>query len=315
MQHLKKHYSKVILGGGISGLIALHYNSDAVLFEAGNSIASDFLEGLFPKYVHCSLNVTNLCKELNVKIKKERFVIQIIYKGKEINFFNNFLSGAEKIEIYNDYCYKKYGEIKQNKMNGFVSGENERYYVRNKDELVKKLYHTNKSKIFLRYKANEIDLKNHVITFEKNRFIEYDNLISTIPIDIFYLISNVQAIVEMLQLNLLCCYIKNRRHELLENDFVYVPDSNYTFHRINIHKDKKILIFEFCDDTSCPFDMSSFLGEKKFIVKNTFEKRYLFPCVKNPISIENVKFLGRFATGDYEIKIDNVIEEMEKVRT
>ena len=305
-------YKTIILGGGVSGLIASHFVKDSFLFEATDRVAMDFLDGLFPKYIHCSKIVEDLFSELNLKIHKEMFNIKILYKNVEYDFFNPLLNGAEKNFLYIDYCMKKYGRLKENKMNGFLSGKYERFFIKNKIEFIKKLYKENKKRILLHHKIVEIDLDSHQVHFENKKVIQYDNMITTIPIDVFSLISRKFIEVEEMRVNLICCSVKNRRHPFMKNDFAYVPDSNYTFHRVNVCQNKKYLVFELCDDLGCQFDVFSFLGKRKIPASNITERSFMFPVVKDINQIQNVKFLGRFATGDYETKIEDTIKEMQE---
>jgi hypothetical protein len=244
-------------------------------------------------------------------MQKQPFVIKIIYKGGDFDFFENSIPFKQQVLLYGDYCFKKYGKVKSNKMNGFISGNYERYYIRNKKDLVNKLYSTNKKRIFLGKAVTKIDLKNHEIMFQNNGAISYDSLISTIPIDVFNKISGTDIKIDQLKLNLICCIVKNHNHKFFENNFVYVPDTNYTFHRINVCKSRKMLVFELCDDARCSFDVFSFLGSRGLKIQKIDGTSFTFPFVTDDIAIDGVKFLGRFATGDYEVKIDNVIKEME----
>jgi hypothetical protein len=305
-----RHYKKIIIGGGISGLLALHYNKDAVLFEASNSIATDFLNDLFPKYIHCKQNILELYEELKIIPQKEEFKIKVYYKSDEIDFFSNNLTDLQKAIIYEDYCNKKYEKIKENKMNGFVSGNNEKFYIKNKKELIKKLHRENMKRIFLKYKAINIDLKSKLIHFDRGKTFSYDTLISTIPIDIFSRLTCSDVNISELNLSLVCCILKNRRHEFFNRDFIYVPDLNYTFHRINVCKEKRMITFELCNDTSCSFDIYAFLHEKNLEYKKIFEIDYKIPYVNQEVKIDGVKFLGRFATGDYEIQVSDILEEL-----
>ena len=205
--------------------------------------------------------------------------------------------------------------MRENKMNGFISNRHERFYIQNKKDFIYKLYKKNRRRISLKHKAINIDLNSHEIKFENGKKIIYDKLISTIPIDVFSLISGRGINIDEVKANLICCISKSRRHWFFENDFYYVPDFNYTFHSINVCRNKKMLIFEFCDDLGCTFDLYSFLGIVKMRIAKIFEKIFTFPIVKEPLKIEGVKFLGRFGTGDYETKVDDVIKEVEKWKT
>jgi len=306
--------NNLILGGGVSGLICLHYIKDSVLFEAGKDLAKDFLNDDFPKYIHNTKLTRELCDEIGVVPKLKKFKVGILFDGGIVDFFDLDMDTLMRIDIYNAYCDKKYGKLVKNKMNGFLTRNYSEEYIDNKKEIISKILDIYRERIYLEYRANEINLDKKQIWFNEDLFmdrvgkIEYENLISTIPINMFMKKARLdyKAKNKTLKLFILKC----EKHKLSDYNFIYVADKNYDFHRIVINDDS--IIFERNENQETCIDCLRFINENEIEFGDYNFKEFTFPICKAP-EIKGVEFVGRFSTGDYSQKLDEVIKDARQI--
>ena len=205
-------------------------------------------------------------------------------------------------------CGKKYGKIEVDKMNGFLSGRREECYIWNKNEIVKKLVEKNYTRIFLNNKVTEINVrKKYIVVNDKQE--SYDQLISTLPTHIFGQLASVQCPVEFL--NLKCVLVEaEMKSDISQYNFIYVVDEHYRFNRVNVSIDKARYIFEFPTIHTDEGDCYKFCDEFKIkSIDHSLMKGYSFPKLLSPVIIDGVRFVGRFAVGDYTLKTEDVIKE------
>jgi len=301
---------KIIIGGGITGLVCLEYFKDYCLIEGSRDLATDFLDDSLPKYFHYDESTEKFFKKIGFNPSIGVFDVRILYNDMTFNFG---YCGDDKREIYEKYCIKKYGKVIENKMNGFMTGKRS-HYVKNKKELVDLLYERNKDRIILNSKVNNIS-KNALSTnfFTAN----CKSIISTMPYHITlrllnnkhhdYIVSYVDSYI-----------VKFIIVESQDPHFYYVVDDRYKCNRINFHGN--VATFEFpvheCDS-----------GGKKKIKEcvNILREKYLFYCGEPTISfntfehsteeireLNGIKLIGRYAQMDYCLKLNDIIKKLEE---
>ena len=320
---MERHHNNVILGGGISGLIGLHYIKDSILFEAQDSLAKDFLDNVFPKFIHYNDRTESLFEELDLNVKVERFNVGIYEDGKIYDFFNDGFPEEKRQDVYNKYCLKKYGKIVEGKMNGYLSGNFERNYIENKFDLINKIKDTYSDRIALNHRVDKIDTKNKEVYFNNDLFLKtndvsYDKLISTIPLNFFSRLADAKFTFKDIHLKLASVLIEddNKLESLDDWNFIYVTDDYYDFHRIIINKGKGCIIYEFNNDVQ---DMSQCVEFTKKFYSNVGAysfREFKFNVLKDnktEIYIPDVYFLGRFSTGNYAVKIEEVVDGARSV--
>jgi hypothetical protein len=313
----------MILGGGISGLIALHYIKDSVLFEASNDIAKDFLDNVFPKFIHYNAKTESLFEELDLKVKIKKFRVGIYENGMIYDFFDDTFKKEKRIEVYNKYCMKKYGKIVEDKMNGYLSGNFERDYIENKFELVDAIKNKYSDRIVFNHRVDKIDLESKTVYFNNDLFsdsfdVKYDKLISTLPVDIFSRVSRSKFTYNFVELKMATVFVgENSKLKYLDSwDFIYVTDGQYPFHRIIINKANNCLIFEFSDMIK---DISECVNFAKYFYTEVGAysfRDFKFAVLKDnktEIYIPDVYFIGRFSTGNYAVKIQEVIDGAKSI--
>ena len=113
----------IILGCGITGLIATHLLEDSLCIEASSEICKDFKDETFPKYLKCCPEINSVCEPTD---EANPFDIGVFDGGEIINFFT--MPSVEKEKIYKNYCIKKYGCVKPGKMNGYMETTSQEWY-------------------------------------------------------------------------------------------------------------------------------------------------------------------------------------------
>jgi len=303
----------LILGGGISGLICLHYIKHSELYEATKFLAKDFLNDTFPKYIHNNEITRELFKEIGVEPQLKKFKVGILFDGSIIDFFDLDIDVQMRKDIYESYCQKKYGEIVENKMNGFFSRKYSEEYISNKQQLIDKLFSFYKDRIHLERSAFIIDTSKREVQFEKFlcpelEIVEYENLISTIPTQVFLSKSGIEHKYKTKTLELFVT--KCAGNTLKDYNFIYVADKNYCFHRVTMND--QMVIFENSEGASDHSSCLKFLKENKIQYEDYSYKKFSFPICKK-LEVDNVTFIGRFSTGDYSQKIEEVVEDARQI--
>jgi len=298
----------LILGCGITGLIASHLIKDSLVFEASDKPCKDFTNETFPKYLEVCPQIDELFKSVNLRPEIAPFNIDILHDNGIFYRFHDQL--APKQEIYDAYCLKKYGGPRVGKMNSYLETTGKTCYYTNRDALLALLYEANKHKILLSSSAKRCDLLQRSIELDNGQIYEYKSLISTLPVTLFGYLSG-----ETIERDNLC--IKTIETTLSTKaplaDFIYVNDPKYSFHRVTKSLDSKRLSFEFVDGVSNIHD-----DELQFInrymvteITDSVIKEFVFPiCDKKPYVGDNVHFIGRFATGNYNTKVEDTINEI-----
>ena len=292
----------IILGCGITGLIASQLIKNCIVLERSDIVASDFLDDSFPKFLHNNEIIRELYTALNIQPITKQFKIGI-YESPMCDFYDNDI---DKKKAYEKYCIKKYGKIVEDKMNGFLANSVPSY-ISNKQQLIDTMYKTNQSKIFLHSEIKNIDLTEHSVLTNDKKFF-YDNLISTIPIDIFNKLASAEIKnIKYLTINVVVAFLST---PILDLDFIYVPDSNYSFHRINCSADRRKIVFEFAKQPSIE-DCQRFLKDSK--IESIDIKTFSFPITDEKVTLKNVYFLGRFSEGQYKLKVEDIIDAARQI--
>jgi hypothetical protein len=298
---------KIILGGGIAGLIYAYYHKDHMILtdQIGGQMVSQFSLG--PRYLHDkSEAVRKFLNELNVPIEKR--VINVGYIGDD-GWIND-----PDLDFRKKYFMKSRGTKSLTGFDPTVLNTNQKQFeicevdfrnliVQLFDHVSSRLYHG---------KAEKIDLKERLIHFDSSKTImKYESLVSTIPLNIFCKIANINMQLE--STNMAYCLIKENAYELKNFDFVYDIRSTTSFHRMT--KCNKGIV---CDVLET--NISNFLESNSQFLE--FPKDDAIRVIKNSqiISLEkdfeiedkSVKFIGRYGTWNRRWKTETVIEEAQK---
>jgi len=286
---------KIILGGGISGLLYAFYNPDCLLIsdKIGGQSSSRFQLG--PRILHADENTTRLLEDLNryIGIKK----IKVGY------FYNDKINDENTEENKKAYFEKTRGESSQPYSSVMSSNKNEYdSYDIELSEIIENLERKIHNEIILG-KVTKIDLENNKLIIDEKE-IEYSKLISTIPINVFLFLAGktdeAKQYVSYPTTFILSDNLDNAPFkDFGEYDYVYISDEKYPFHRITKTKDG--FVYEYKGDMS-----STSLGQKDREVLKVGQ------LVENDKKVEfdNVNFLGRYATWKHNILINDLLKEI-----
>lgn len=318
---MKDTIDNVILGAGISGVIASLYLKNSLIFEKRDFIAIDILDDSMPKYFHYNEEVKRFCEHIHFIPELEKFKVGIFYKREYIDFYNKNTSIDYRRDIYRRYISKKYSididsadiDRYRNKMNSYLKNSTIEY-ISNKAELINHCNRMIKDKLYLNHEVNRIDVINKELEFTNGLKFSYNNLISTIPISTFLKLSGVNIDIDKKELVNAIFVIVQAPKKILEYNFIYIIDEHYRFHRVNISNDKKCISFEF-NNFIDSYDCMQFLDYNKieafFDMTNILKIDCIDSETRKKLKFDNVEFLGRFAQGDYNIKVEDVIRRCE----
>ena len=299
----------LILGCGITGLIASHLIKDSLVFEASDKPCKDFTNETFPKYLEMCPQIDELFKSVNLTPKVAPFNVDILHEGLFYKFHDQM---APKKEIYETYCLKKYGGAREGKMNSYMETTGKTYYYTNRDALLALLYEANKHKILLSSVVKRCDLLQRSIELSTGKIYEYKTLLSTLPVTLFGYLSGETIERENLCLKTIETTLSTKAPLA---DFIYVNDDKYSFHRVTKSLDSKKLSFEFAPNARDNEDEIQFINRYMITeIQDRVVKEHVFPICKEKPKVDGVEFIGRFATGNYHTKVEDTIDDINKIK-
>lgn len=286
---------KVIIGGGISGLIAAFYNEDYFLIskDIGGQMVNNFLG---PRILEIDEYSEMFLDDLG---------IEKVEKVAKIGFMD---SEEVKTESDSDFRLKYYLKSRcldkaLNIPDSIMSqGKNYiNYYDVDWNYVVDKIKSKIKDKI-INSNVSYIDVESNTLLLDDGRIIEYEDIISTIPAPIFYKLINETAGVEFKFIPKLFIVVDKINIDMKNFDYVYCLGNN-KFHRITKINDNKYAI--------------EYTTKERYenIIKNWYPSPKTYcqvlygQIVSGKVdSFDNISFVGRFAEWKHGIKINNVIE-------
>lgn len=289
------HYEKIILGGGIAGLIKGYFNKEAVIItdQIGGQFSSKFQLG--PKYLHVDEYSKRFFDELG---------IQPPIKKIKIGFFYDDILHYENTDENRKRYFEKTRSGSGEPYKSVMSGNQIEFDSFNIDvnEIVDIIKEKIQNEIILERVSKINMIHNRVLVGEKE--IEYDKLISTIPLNIFMFLSGKPEIAKQYvsypTTFVLNSSIENCPFEDFEDiDYVYISESEYAFHRIT--------------NTSLG-PVFEFRGDDIPIMKNEIDRVVMKvgQLVHNDIkvSLKDVEFFGRYASWDHSLLTNILLKKI-----
>lgn len=297
----------IVLGGGISGLIWAHYNSDCFILtdQIGGQMLNYF--DLGPRYLHYKQQIIDsFLRDLNVPLKLSTIRIGYI---DDSGYIQN--PGEE---FRKKYFMKSRG---QNTLQGFdptvLNSNIKEFQVCNIDfkDLIDKLYDKLEKRIYMG-KVTHINLNNSIITTDNNLILKYKNLISTIPLNVFAKVANLD--IKLQAFDMAYCLLSNNFFDLKKFDYVYDVRSSTVFHRMT--KCRHGIV---CDVLGTKIeDFKNQVLPKYFTSSNeqaiVYLKNSQIISLEKDFELQNypVKFVGRYSAWNRRWKTETVIEEAIK---
>ncbi|MFA5174613.1 MAG: hypothetical protein WC438_05525 [Candidatus Pacearchaeota archaeon] len=289
----EKH--KIIIGGGIAGLLYAFYNPDYLLItdKIGGQSKSKFQLG--PRILHKDEFSTRLLTDLKryIPIKK----IKVGY------FYNNKINNENTEENKKKYFEKTRGESSQPYSSVMSSNQNEYdSYDIDLSDIIENLERRIENKIILGTVSKIDTTKKSLIV--NNEEIKYSELISTIPLNVFlFLTSEIEKAKLFKSFSTQFVLMNNIKDCIFTNfdeyDYVYDSDEKHSFHRVS--KTKNGYVFEY-------------KGEKNILpdLIKDIEVIKVGQLIENNIKInfDKVKFFGRYAEWKHNILINDLLKKI-----
>lgn len=287
----------IIIGGGISGLIYAYYNPSYLLIsdKLGGQLKSKFQTG--PKYIHCDEYSEKFFNDLGLYLPKRK--IKVGY------WYDNALHDVNTDENKKTYFEKTRGETSTPYSSVMSSNKNEfECYDIDMNIVINHIIGLLQNTIYLE-KINKIDIVNKHLEINNN-IIKFDNIVSTIPKNIFLMLSDNKDKAEKYKSFPTTFVLKKDTKDcpfdvFKEYDYVYVSEKKYPFHRIT--KTKEGVVYEYKGDNI----------EKSY---NEVDREILKvgQLIQNEEKIEfnNVTFFGRYGKWKHNILINDLIKEIKK---
>jgi hypothetical protein len=292
--------NKYILGAGISALCYAYYHPEYIIIgdELGGRLNKKFFENII--YFHATLETQKLLDDLHIKyIKKTQNIVYVINKQCIKN-----ITVIDKI----NFIKKKLND--ENFMPNDLTLSTNDYYISIFEFSYKELLDAlSKNVSFIQDKVIRITDKE-IIT-EKTRY-EYDNIVSTLPADIFWQIYYKQSQLEFKKktVTFVLCDKEPDFAKNINYDLLYIVDTALKYNRIskkfNTEKDFTIL-YEFTGNISKE-EISKYLPENTKILEYYIDSSGIIYTNKNNFSPKNVLFIGRFATWNHADKLQDVLQ-------
>jgi len=286
---------KIILGGGIAGLLFAFYNPEYLLISdvLGGQFKTKFQTG--PRFLHVDKNTNCLLGDLNRYVGIKKVKVGYFYDGE--------LHDENTEENKKRYFEKTRGESSQPYSSVMSSNKKEfESYIVDLSEIIDDLVNSIKNETMIG-KITKIDTDNKKVYVGKYEY-EYDELVSTIPLNIFLFLSGKEELAKQyLSFPTTFILMKNNDDcpfvDFKDYDYVYVSEEKYPFHRIT--KTKEGFVYEYKGDIN-----SLNINQKD---KEVLKVGQLVQNDNN-IKFENVSFLGRFAEWKHNILINDVLKKI-----
>jgi hypothetical protein len=250
---MRTHHKYVILGGGISGLIAHHYlkDEDCIIIEQDNVFGGatsrpSSLGGI--RIIPDSEITRAFMKELLLPIYECRYSVGLFWLGQ----FHNLLGAArtfDLVTILNDYCRKtrrqSYYDIPDEEKDSIMSGiqvkmhkyQKDIPYLGGIDYVLNSLILEAQDKAFLGSEVERIE--NKAVITSNGAIIDFDYLITTIPLYIFLGMMGTPIQLDHVPIRFLNIKpeepkgIYGMDNDLKYPAYIYFPGLGYPFHRMS----------------------------------------------------------------------------------
>lgn len=290
--------NKVILGGGIAGLLQAYFNPDAVIItdQIGGQFSAKFQLG--PKYLHVDDSTKRFFEEIDIKPDIKKIKIGFFYDGHihSENTEENRKRYFEKTRGSSTEPYKSVMSANKTEFDSFDIGV---------DDLIKIIKTKIDNKVILE-KIEGIDLKNKEI-LTKSGNLKYEQLISTIPMNTFLFLCDKSNIAKSFQSYPTTFIFSETLEHCPFNDFenydyIYVSEPQFDFHRIT--KVPGGVVFEYKGN-----NIKSLECEKDRVEMKVGQ------LVQNDINIDfkYVKFFGRYANWRHNVLVNDLLKQLYEI--
>lgn len=289
----------VILGGGISGLIYSFYHKDHFIItdQVGGQMNSEFDIG--PRYLHYkSEKIRDFLQSLSMSAETSMIKVGFLddtgwIKDPDISFRQKYYMKSRRASDLSGFD----SSVMNTNLKEFevLNVDFKRIVFELFDRISNRIYHGEAKKIDLEKRELKVDVCGKLL------ITAFDKLVSTIPLNVFSKLSNLN--LDLKAFDMTYCLVPNSFFDMEKFDFVYDCRSTTQYHRLTKCKQGIVL---------------DFFGNKKpanvdFNNSKTFKNNQIISLDKDfELKDKSIKFLGRFATWNRRWKTETVIEEAQK---
>lgn len=297
--------NKIILGGGISGLVYAFYNKEykVISDSFGGQMLNYF--NLGPRYLHATIWSEKFLNDLGLPIEEQ--VIKTGYQINKIKFVDIMLDIGYKKEYY-----MKSRGIKD--LTGFdetAMSEGKNTFKALKvdfTKVIEKLVIACQSRL-IQDKVTLVDVKAKTISLQSGQVLSYDELINTMPLNIFsglLLGADDFPKSESFKASPMT-YVLLKPQPSKGFNYLYVPQINVKHHRLTW--DDKGLVADIFGIWT-PEQLKKIYRDE-YVDSKILYNAQIIPYV-GELRLDGVKFLGRYGKWDRHYKTEKIIEEAIK---
>ena len=301
---------KVVLGGGIAGLIWAYYNGGVVISpDFGGQMNHHFKLG--PRYLEDHPHTRKFLEEMGMPIVERKVKIGF-YDAKGIH-------DEPPSEEYKENYYKKSRgrkDLEGYDATALSSGKTE-FVTLDVDfqALIEKLVQELSLRMQLMPgKAIDLDVENGMLTIEDNgnrSMIQFDELVSTMPLNHFCIIAGISMELKCEPITYVLVKMTSAFQSIAQKyDYVYVAEIDAPHHRITLDKEQDQMVLDLFGKHEI-VDLQKWYGN--FINYHTLWNAQIIP-LKDPLVLKRIKFIGRYGTWRREWKTEMVILEAMKAK-
>lgn len=281
---------KIVLGGGIAGLVFAFYNQDYKIVspDVGGQFNNYFDCG--PRFLHDTPSARKFLKDLEIPV--DTYMIGSGYYDKD--WTNKNSRFREK------YYLKSRGEMKG--FNSKTTNNDESFIVLkvNFDDVISRLREKLKDNIIID-KAFEIIPEQNVLRCEKYNF-KYKDLVSTIPRNVFSKLARENLDLKTIPVTFVL--LRKDFFDMKDFDFVYFAGDTL-YHRLTRGSDGIVAEIRGVKEKE---DLENYFGDyykDHFVLWNS----QLISSDKPMPAYDNIKFFGRYGAWDNKWNTELAIEK------
>lgn len=290
------HYKKIIIGGGMTGLILSFYLKIPMLGEkkklGGWVGMKDWDVG--PRYFKVDDDTEDLLKRLNLSREKED--IRVGYYNKEY---------CEPDEEFRQRYYEKTRKTKDGYTSSSMNGGKRIFksftidFKKVVGELKKELFKNPDLFIDGNIKTINPEMKTIKLNDEAETTITYEEAIWTLPATEFKDKATIPIEANFKALSKVFVLVKEEPDT--EHNFVYVADES-PWHRITNQGNRRVYEFTDYEPGTMPNEIDRVKMSKGQIQENS-----------NGLSIEGITFVGRYAQWTHKFLVNDTIKAARKL--
>lgn len=338
--------NNLVIGAGLSGLLASHYISDSKIIEKTDSIGGQmkskqeidaynynkvvskkYTMGL--KYLHPSKELLDLYEEFKITPEIYNFKSKV-YHDSNYHTFDEYMSDALRRKYFEKTRHQDSNNVDLDVVSVMNSVKTDLVEtgITNADTLIYNL----KERADIRQPVNidYIDINNKEILTDAPMTFKYDKLISTVPLP--DLGAMLHKDFDLPCTHLYFCSFFLKKNGNLDFDYAYFPENKFRFHRVTIQDEVIIAEISSVETEDYMKEVEEQLMSLGILEENNIKfKTYTYQHyghfqyssevddtlkeVKEFLNENSIYTAGRYADWDHSEKINNTIDKILKIKS